>query len=297
MEQTASHPSVPSRSNMLLAYFYRRNVTKLDRLLRIIRNRSELEYRRAQFRPYSIEAESVTSLNQNGFAPYSPNPSLAGDLIESCHRRFENTNVEDMVAMERKNFYRDSIQDQDYEPNTPFMHYALDNRILEVVGSYLGTAPYLQSIELIYSVPRKTGEELHQTHLYHRDKIDRRVVKLFTYITDVDDQCGPLVLMPVPESNKVPWYVEIPHYIDDATLSKYADLSIAEKFVGPAGSAMMADTKNMLHYGSRCEKPRLTFVVHYNTGFALFPRNRIHDRWKDGHYGLNSLQKLALGQY
>jgi hypothetical protein len=179
------------------------------------------------------------------------------------------------------------------------MKYALDEKNLRIVGDYLGTAPYLQSIELIYSMPRDEGEVLHMTHLYHKDKIDNKLIKLFTYITDVDAECGPFTVLSLSAAKKTPWYIEIDHYIDDEVLSRYIDLSEAVSFIGPVGSGMMADTENLFHCGIRCQKPRLTFVVHYNSGFSLFPRNAQHERWRNSStdYSLSIFQAMALGEY
>lgn len=281
------------------SFFVRRNMRKLRRLNKLTRHWSEYRSRRslAEQLGNDCSQDCVGLLNRNGYVDYSPPRELSKNLIKHCLSRFSDSNVEEMNPQEGKSYYLNSIAPEDYEPDTPFMRYALDEGVLGIVGNYIGTAAFLQSIELIYSIPQDNGALFYKTHMFHKDKIDRRIVKLFTYITDVDDRCGPLTLLPLPETKKVPWYAEIPHYIADETVSRYADLSKAISFEGCAGSTIMVDTSNVLHYGSRCEKPRLTFVAHYNSGFSLFGRCPHHERWLNNgkDYALSKLQKFALG--
>ena len=285
----------------LKRYFFTENVKKLERLKKIIQNYPEFHFRRRQIANYETEEfrNEISSLKTNGYAYFVPSDKLTKELIERCLKRFREIKESDMVPQEGKKFYKDSIRPEDYEPSTSFMRYALDEETLKTVGGYLGCLPFLQSIELIYSTPIEAGEFLRQTHLYHKDKIDKKIVKLFTYITNVDENCGPFTVLPLSTTKKAPWYIEIPGFVTDEILSKHVDLSEAVNFMGPAGSAMMADTQILFHCGSRCQEPRLTFVVHYNSGFSFFPRNPYHERWKDNgiDYGLSKLQEVALGTY
>jgi hypothetical protein len=55
---------------------------------------------------------------------------------------------------------------------------------------------------------------------------------------------------------------------------------------------MLLDTARLFHFGSRCERPGITLVAHYNTGFGFLPRA------KQGSIDAmqpTSLQRLALG--
>ena len=268
----------------------------------IIQNYPEFQFRTGQIENYETEefSNEINSLKKNGYAYFVPSDKPTKDLIERCLKRFHQIKESDMVPQEGKKFYKNSIRPEDYEPSTSFMRYALDEETLKTVGGYLGCVPFLQSIELIYSTPIEADKFLHLTHLYHKDKIDKKIVKLFTYITNVDVKCGPFTFLPLSAIKKAPWYIDkIPGFVTDEILSKHVDLSEAVKFMGPAGSAMMADTTKLFHCGSRCQEPRLTFVAHYNSGFSFFPRNSHHVRWKDNgiDYGLSKLQEMALGTY
>jgi hypothetical protein len=56
------------------------------------------------------------------------------------------------------------------------------------------------------------------------------------------------------------------------------------------------DTASLYHFGSRCEKPRLTFVVHFNSGFSYLPRNKVHRKFSNVNRELSVVQRFALGE-
>ena len=97
------------------------------------------------------------------------------------------------------------------------MRFALDERVLNSVAAYLGKAPFLESIELLYSRP--STQALESSQLWHEDMTEESLVKLFVYVTDVDDRCGPFTLIPRGPSRSVPRH--LPHYVDDDTMRRY----------------------------------------------------------------------------
>lgn len=261
------------------------SMQKMRRLRRIASGLAEYRQRKA------LAPTHVSNIEANGCAHIQS--GRTDSLLEHALERFNSMSESDMVVQENKKFYLNCINQDDYEPSSTFMQYALEESTLRTVGAYLGFAPYLQSIELIFSKP--TGEALNRTHHFHRDLVDRRIVKIFTYITDVDEDCGPLTVLPLPVMNAAPWPVRtMPGFLPDEELSPYVDLSKAVQHVGPAGTAFAADTKRLLHMGSRCKRSRLTFVAHYNSGFGYYPRYPYH-RWSPDDYDLTELQRMAVG--
>ncbi len=220
--------------------------------------------------------------------------ALLTPLFVAADARRESATRDRMVVQEGKPFYLDLLNADDYDPASPFMRVALDERLLSTVSSYLGGAAYLQSIELIRSEPVPEGVGLMRSQHWHRDNNnDTRVIKLFVYVTDVADSNGPLTFIPYRLGRKIPWYRG--HYVPDEVVGQYVPLERVERFAGPRGSAAMMDTAQVFHFGSRCESPRLTFVAHYNTGFGFFPRTTKHDRWLEHAGELTPLQRLAVG--
>jgi hypothetical protein len=63
------------------------------------------------------------------------------------------------------------------------LELALDPRLLELVGGYLGCLPTLYSINTFWTFP---AADVGLTHSYHRDEDDYRFVVVFVYWTDVE---------------------------------------------------------------------------------------------------------------
>ena len=197
------------------------------------------------------------------------------------------------AIQEGKPFYRNLIASEAYEPESPFLAVALDEQILTTVACYFRSAPLLQSVELIQSLPAANAE-LQKSQLWHCDNHnDTRILKLFVYLTDVGERNGPLSFLPASASKEIPWTAG--HYIPDEVVARHTSLSQTVRFVGPAGSAVLVDTARLFHFGSRCEEPRLTFVAHYNTGFGFRPRQQFGQRLGSVSGRYSAIQRLALG--
>ena len=70
-----------------------------------------------------------------------------------------------------------------------FVRVALQSRVLAVANAYFGLYTKLLQYNVIYNVP--SGSEPVQSQLWHRDPEDRRVLKMFVYLTGVDIHTGP----------------------------------------------------------------------------------------------------------
>jgi hypothetical protein len=214
-------------------------------------------------------------------------------LLATCRERHRNTKISSRLSQDGKKYYLDLLNEEDYDPSSPYMQFALQPRLLNTATRYFGQAPYLQSVELMWSRPYAGSPELTKSQLWHCDNNnDRHILKLFVYVTDVTNDNGPLTFLPAAESDRLPWYEG--HYLDDDAIGRYVSLENRVQFTGSAGSAVMMDTANLYHFGSRCAKPRLTFVIHYNTGHGYLPRNGVHTQWAAQHSTLSDVQRLAI---
>ena len=217
-------------------------------------------------------------------------------LLEACDQRFAESSPDDMRVQEGKEFYLDLLGPEDYRPASPFMAFALDERLLVTASIYLKGAAYLQSIELIRSVPLEGAQPLYRSQLWHFDNNnDTRMLKLFVFVSDVSEDQGPFTFLRYRPSHQVPWYEG--HYLSDDSVFNYVTADDVLRATGQRGSAFFVDTAAILHCGSRCVRPRTVFVIHFNTGFGFFPRARHGDHWQGATSSLTPLQRFALGLY
>ena len=220
--------------------------------------------------------------------PLRPDATLVSELVSSAQGKLAAATA--LPQRGNKPFFSQLLSSSDYGVTAPFLRFALHEPILTAVARYLHCAPFLQSVELLYSKPLPNQPSASQ--LWHRDRRDLAIIKVFVYASDVAFANGPLTMLPKAESRRVPEY--LPHYLSDEKLSHYAPLDRAVSLTGPAGTTWMVDSENCYHLGSRCSEPRLAYVAYYDSGFGFRDRER---DWTDVAAGaqLTELQQFALG--
>jgi hypothetical protein len=189
-----------------------------------------------------------------------------------------------------KAFFSQLLTPEDKKLSSPFMRFALNEEILRSVAAYLGGAPYLEYVDLLYSKPVQTRSA---SQLWHKDRTDHALIKIFVYCLDVSSENGPFSFFSSIDSARIPEY--LPHYLPDEKMAEYVPLSNVISLTGKAGTALMIDTRHCYHFGSRCIQPRLAYVSYYTSGFGYYPRET---KWDLGDFpigGLSSLQRMALG--
>ena len=74
--------------------------------------------------------------------------------------------------------------------------FAISNHpnVLAVVAAVLGAKPTIALMSAWWSLPRADGAPEH-AEMFHRDIDDYRFIKLFCYLTDVDEASGPHVFV------------------------------------------------------------------------------------------------------
>ncbi len=90
--------------------------------------------------------------------------------------------------------YSLKVTSQSFDAADAIVRTATDKKLLEIVSGYFGMWPHLNSIDA--RVDFATSSIAKSTQLWHRDPEDERVVKVFTYLTDVTLHSGPFSYIP-----------------------------------------------------------------------------------------------------
>ncbi len=135
----------------------------------------------------------------------------------------------------RSGMYRRS----DLAIKDPIMKIANDPRLLEIAQAYLGVKPVLSNVLVWWSFPNNSNAVGPQN--FHRDVDDFKFLKLFVYLTDVDEQSGPHIFVKGSHKDERNELRELRRYSDDEIANAYPESSI-ETIVGPAGEAFFSDS-------------------------------------------------------
>jgi hypothetical protein len=269
----------------------RRGVGRCSRPLRILSRLGEYRQRLVTAKHSTIDRPSILDgLRADGFSLLGERPNLTDELVTDCVEKFEARG--EFKQRGNKAFFSQLLAGDDYHPEGIFMQFALDETLLRTVASYLQCAPYLNSLQLLYSRP--VSGPVGSSQLWHRDERDASILKVFVYVTNVAEEHGPLTLLPKSDSSRIPSY--LPHYLSDGQVARYVPLAHAVTILGASGTVAMVDTDACYHLGSRCRQPRLVFLADYSRGFGYTARETdwrsvLHSIPED----LSMLQRLALG--
>lgn len=127
--------------------------------------------------------------------------------------------------------------------------WGLADRLLDIAEAYLGLPPAYDGMAMVYSVA--DGKE-EATRRWHRDREDRRMVRIAIYLNDVDAGGGPF---------------ELDRRGRDALQAD--DPDAVRSCPGPAGTVIFADTARCLHRGKPAYRDRMAIFYSY---FSRRPR-------------------------
>jgi hypothetical protein len=224
------------------------------------------------------EAPEVGTLRVSGYCEISVDRALMEELVEAAARRTGEVGEEHRRHNKGylKAYIAEDLEAGRIDNTSIYVRYALQPRVVDLVAKYFGEAPYLSYVALDLS--EYAGETLATSQLWHQDHDDTKVLKLFTYLTDVPDLAhGPFTFLN-PEASKAIRGTVATH-VSDAAVSSQVPSSAFLNMTRPAGSSFLVDTGRCYHMGSRIApgKRRLMYTACYITWPAIYPdfRNRI----------------------
>jgi hypothetical protein len=131
--------------------------------------------------------------------------------------------------------------------------------VIEIVESYLGCRPTISYLAAWWSYPTELAAQ--QAENFHRDVDDWRFLKLFVYLTDVDDDSGPHVYVPGSSHDH---RLRVIRRYENTEVERVFGRENIRQLTGEAGSAFIEDTFG-LHKGQPLRKGhRLMFQAVYS---------------------------------
>ena len=156
----------------------------------------------------------------------------------------------------------------------PLLKVALDRKLLEIVSSYLGLWPCLHSVGAWLNYP--TGAPAQISQLWHRDPEDLRLIKVFIYLADVDDRCGPFTYIPrthpFGEEAVRAQKLEKKKRVPDDRMNRVFPPESWRVCTGPAGTMILADTLGYHRDGKPTAGRRILITFTYTSGTPMTDR-------------------------
>jgi hypothetical protein len=195
---------------------------------------------------------------------------LVGALQRIADTRLDGVRNAHMAQLStRKDFWQMIMTAKDLRPDSPLVAHALTPAVVDLATAYLGEVPYLSRIELVVSRPTDSAWKVSQ--LWHRDYNDRRMVKLFTYLSDVETEAqGPFTFLPADAlTQDGPMF---PVHKTDEQMARFGRLDARQQVLGGRGTSFLIDTHRCFHCGSRILDGsfRIAYIATFTTSTPYY---------------------------
>ncbi len=222
--------------------------------------KSTLAYKFNQPRLSGEAARILVELNRNGVALSSIAKLLGDDsCFDELSQAVDQLEKEwaDQIAAERakadehdltrKTFIFQLLGDQPrLDPESVYARFALQRPILEIANAYFGMYTRLRFYNVWHTLTTDTGAR--ESQLWHRDREDHFILKLFVYFSDIDEGAGPLTY--APGTHRKGAAPRDPEFFIENGVRRTTDEQMAEivpqdewiKAIGSKGTILFADT-------------------------------------------------------
>jgi hypothetical protein len=156
----------------------------------------------------------------------------------------------------------------------PWFRACASARMLDVANAYLGLWSKLEYVDMWYSRPQAQETDRVSSQRWHRDFNDRRLVKTFLYLVDVEEGTGPFQYVPgsAPGGAKGdlwPWRPLGENYPPEAELERQIAADGARVFTGPKGTLLFCNTAGFHRGGFATKRPRVLATATYSSPASL----------------------------
>ena len=213
-------------------------------------------------------SKAVRDLNEKGFADgiALPRPFIKGILSFCAEAQFVDDFSNEPLSIDLQDDripHPDRLAYRCRNPHTHCYHVAQlarDPAIVEVAVGYLKAQPVFRSTRIFWSYP-DYSEGYNPLYGFHYDIDDYKFLKLFFYLCDVDNSCGPHVIIEGSHKKK-DWYEKAHRRLrDDQAERRYGQR--IRVITGAAGQGFFEDTF-CYHKGSKPQKRRLMLELEFS---------------------------------
>jgi hypothetical protein len=236
-------------------------------------------------RPLSGEAARVlAALDSHGIAITSARKLLGADscydeLTAAADRleddlgkqlRVARTAADDRGAVGRKTFIVELLGARPVlDLDDIYARFALQKPILQIANTYFGMYTRLRYYNIWHTFA--TQSQARESQLWHRDREDYYILKVFVYLSDVDEAAGPFTY--AAGSHLKGRLRREPAYFLEGEVRRSGDAQMAEvvpperwvKGVGPKGTIIFADTRGYHKGGLARARDRIMYTCMFTS--------------------------------
>lgn len=240
--------------------------------------------------PLFGEAKRVLSeLNSNGIAITSVDALLGND---SCYEELKSTvaqlerDLKDEIAGAREETNKPGFKSYIHwllgrrpvlDPGDIFVRFALQRRVLNIANAYLGMYSALYFYNVWHNFA--TQSPARDSQLWHYDTEDNHILKVFVYLSDVDENSGPLFyaagshlkgnLRGRPDSFKQDGV----RRSEDWQMAEFAPRDRWVQALGEEGTMVFADVRGYHKGGLARDRDRIAYICAFTSPSRKAPEH------------------------
>lgn len=248
-----------------------------------------LRYKLKSFPAAEIEAKKVLNdLNRDGIAVTSVSELFGGgendgnfaELEAAVRELLENRAAElndlklaanDEKAIGNKTFNVELLGSEvNFDPESIFARFALQNVFLNIADAYFGMLVKLRYYNVWYTFA--TRSKPRESQLWHFDREDNYILKVFLYLKDVDEGAGPFTYAPATHRKGRLW-AKHPEQFREGNVLRSRDEQMAAvvpeknwiRAAGRKGTIVFADTRGYHKGGEARTADRLMYTCMFTS--------------------------------
>lgn len=245
-----------------------------------------------------VTARIVRTLNSDGIAVSRVEDLLSADMIGNLETSFREllsakasdinelkSTVERDATVGKKTFNLELLgSEPEFDAESVFANIGLSGSLLAIADSYLRMTAQLRYYNVWYTAA-STGAS-RESQLWHFDREDNYILKVFLYLDDVDEGAGPFTYAPGTHRSGSHSSIQ-PEFIMEGNVRRTTDEQMVKVYprenwkvgTGSKGTIIFADTRGYHKGGEARNKDRMMFTCMYTSpasqskDLLRFPKN------------------------
>ncbi len=209
----------------------------------------------------------VSDLVRDGIAVTSLDELFPGEnLLEKLNQFKDRLNPEE--AEQGKKAYLKKYWDRfpTLDLSNPFLELTLRSQILSIANAYMKQWTILRYFDLAKTLPVGENTDAVQSQRWHRDPEEKRMVKMFIYLNDVDNEAGPFTYVYGSADNGkfghlFPQETPLGSYPNPEEFNRLIPKENIKVMTGKAGTVIFCNTAGLHKGGFATKKERIMYTA------------------------------------
>ncbi len=236
---------------------------------RIVNARARSLYLRNRPTLSPLQRRMVNEVETKGIAVTTLDELFPGEELLPKLRAYIQALPEEAGQQNKKSFLRHYWPlDVELDLTNPFLRFALSPTVLDVANSYMGMWTRLKHYTVNRTLPVPPSESPQYSQRWHRDPQEKRMIKAFIYLSDVDEGCGPFTYVERSTYGKAygalfPQHPPLGSYPPEGAVEQSVDAGDVRTMTGKAGTVIFCDTTGLHRGGYATKGERLMFTAFF----------------------------------